>query len=114
MRLPRWLDDLRTGERQRVATESSLSLAKGCELFVNSVRMFRAPIVVVQSDRGAGGGSQALFKVLAESLGVSAELLSTRRLRAVSLPLPVDVVARLESEEGPELLEAIVRTVERW
>lgn len=51
---------------------------------------------------------------LAAALGVTAELLSTRRLRAVSLPLPLEVAARIESEEGPELLEAIVRTVERW
>ena len=52
-------------------------------------------------------------RALARTLGVSSQLLSTRRLRPVTLPLPLEVADRLGSDEGPELLDEIVRSVER-
>jgi len=49
---------------------------------------------------------------LAAALRVPFELLVTRRLVAVTIPLPTDVRERLESDEGPELIARIVRAVD--
>lgn len=49
---------------------------------------------------------------LAAALGVPFELLVTRRLVPVTIPLPVEIRDRLESEEGVALLARIVRTID--
>lgn len=49
---------------------------------------------------------------LADSLGVSMELLATRELRAVTLPLPVELAAKLEGKDGAALLDAVVMALE--
>ena len=49
---------------------------------------------------------------LAEALGVPFDLLVTRRLVQVTLPLPLDVKERLESDEGVALLARLIRTID--
>lgn len=46
---------------------------------------------------------------IGRELGVTSSMLTESKLRALSLALPEDVAARLESQEGPELLEAMIR-----
>ncbi len=46
---------------------------------------------------------------IAEELGVSLALLTQCKVRAVTLPLPEDVCARLGSPQGPEILDAMIR-----
>ncbi|UCF46510.1 MAG: helix-turn-helix transcriptional regulator [Myxococcales bacterium] len=50
-----------------------------------------------------------LMKRIAKELGVTLSLLTENKLRAVTVALPEDVCRRLESGEGPEILEAMVR-----
>jgi len=50
---------------------------------------------------------------LAAALNVSMRLLTERRLVQVTLPLPDSLRARLESDEGAELLERMVEAAER-
>ncbi len=49
---------------------------------------------------------------LAAALGVPFDLLVTRRLVQVTLPLPLDVKERLESEEGVKLLAKLIQAVD--
>lgn len=49
---------------------------------------------------------------IAHALAVPFELIISRRLVCVTLPLPFDIRERLESEEGPELLARMVRAVD--
>ncbi|HJK95294.1 MAG TPA: helix-turn-helix transcriptional regulator [Polyangiaceae bacterium LLY-WYZ-15_(1-7)] len=49
---------------------------------------------------------------LAAALRVPFDLLVTRRLVPVTVPVPVDVRDRLEGEDGPELLARIIRAVD--
>jgi len=51
-------------------------------------------------------------RALARTLGVTTELLSGRKLTAVTLPLPVELAERLASDEGPELLAAVIRVLD--
>jgi transcriptional regulator with XRE-family HTH domain len=46
---------------------------------------------------------------IAKELGVSLSLITESKLRAVTLALPEDVCDRLETAEGPGILEAMVR-----
>jgi transcriptional regulator with XRE-family HTH domain len=50
-----------------------------------------------------------LMARIAEELGVTLSLLTQTRLRAVTLALPGDVCDKLESADGPKILEAMVR-----
>jgi transcriptional regulator with XRE-family HTH domain len=50
-----------------------------------------------------------LMRRIGHELGVTLSLLTERKLRAVTLPLPEDVCERLASAEGAEILDAIVR-----
>ena len=51
-----------------------------------------------------------LMSRIAQELGVTLSLLSERKIRATTLPLPEDVCERLASERGAEILDAMVRT----
>jgi transcriptional regulator with XRE-family HTH domain len=50
-----------------------------------------------------------LMARIAEELGVTLSLLTQTRLRAVTLALPEDVCDKLESADGPKILEAMVQ-----
>ena len=49
---------------------------------------------------------------LADALSVPFDLLVTRRLVPVTLPVPTDVRERLQSDEAAELLAKIVRVID--
>ena len=49
---------------------------------------------------------------LAAALKVPFEMLVTRRLVPVTIPVPVEIRDRLEGEEGVALLERIVRAID--
>lgn len=50
-----------------------------------------------------------LMTRIARELGVTLSVLTERKIRATTLPLPEDVCERLASPEGPEVFEAMVR-----
>ncbi len=54
----------------------------------------------------------AQVRGLAAALRVPFELLVTRRLVPVTIPVPVEIRDRLEGDEGVELLARIVRTID--
>ena len=49
---------------------------------------------------------------LAHALGVTLSLLTERRLVPMTIPVPESVRQRLSGEEGPALLEKLIRLVE--
>jgi transcriptional regulator with XRE-family HTH domain len=50
---------------------------------------------------------------IAEELGVTLSLITESKLRAITLPLPEDVCERLNSPEGPHLIEAMLHAARR-
>jgi transcriptional regulator with XRE-family HTH domain len=50
-----------------------------------------------------------LLMRIGKELGVSLGLLTDAEVEAVTLPLPVDVGERLVSEDGPAVLDAMIR-----
>lgn len=50
-----------------------------------------------------------LVRRIGRELGVTLSVLTEGKLRAVTIALPEDVCELLESNQGPEILEAIIR-----
>ncbi|MDH4283275.1 MAG: helix-turn-helix domain-containing protein [Myxococcales bacterium] len=51
-----------------------------------------------------------LLSRIARELGVTLQLLTDRKLRTAVIALPEDVCERLSSPDGPEILDAMIRT----
>lgn len=50
-----------------------------------------------------------LMRRIGRELGVTLSVLTEGKLHAVTIALPEDVCEQLESKEGPEILEAMIR-----
>ncbi len=72
------------------------------------VGVSRRTIARLESGEVADPGV-ALMGRIAEALSVSLPLLLESELELITLPLPDDVCARLESERGPEVLDVMIR-----
>lgn len=72
------------------------------------VGVSRRTIARLENAGVADPGVDLLARIGAE-VGVSLALLTERPVRAVALALPEDVCELLDSDEGPEILDAMVR-----
>ena len=54
-----------------------------------------------------------LMRRIAEELGVTLALITESKLRAITLPLPEDVCERLNSPDGPRLIESMLHAARR-
>jgi transcriptional regulator with XRE-family HTH domain len=73
------------------------------------VGVSRRTIARLESGEVADPGVD-LMRRIANELRVSLAHLTETRIRAVTLPLPEDICARLESEDASAILEAMVRS----
>ena len=73
------------------------------------VGVSRRTIARLESGEVADPGVD-LMRRIAHELGVSSSQLTEARIRAVTLPLPEDICGRLESEDAPVILAAMIRT----
>lgn len=72
------------------------------------VGVSRRTIARLESGEVADPGVD-LMRRIATELGVSLSLLTETRIRALTLPMPEDICARLESKDTPLILEAMIR-----
>jgi len=73
------------------------------------VGVSRRTIARLESGEVADPGVDLMGRI-ANELGVSLSHLTETRVRAVTIPLPEDICARLESENASVILEAMIRT----
>ena len=73
------------------------------------VGVSRRTIARLESGEVADPGVDLMHRI-ANELGVSLSLLTETRIHAVTLPLPADICARLESEDAAVILEAMIRS----
>ncbi len=73
------------------------------------VGVSRRTIARLESGEVADPGVD-LIRRIASELGVSLSYLTETRMRAVTLPLPEDICARLESEDAGVILETMIRS----
>lgn len=73
------------------------------------VGVSRRTIARLESGEVTDPGVDLMSRIAGE-LGVTLSHLTETRIRAVTLALPEDICARLDSDQAPAILEAMIRT----